>query len=95
MELPVQLCRAGGPIPSPSGQVLRAGECAGEHACALYGAVHRVSRGVARPPAELIASSPIDGLNKPYGKIAMRYYREMFNSLSAKQCGVEIDWDRM
>lgn len=24
----------------------------------------------------------------------MRYYRELFNSLSAKQCGVEIDWDR-
>lgn len=43
---------------------------------------------------ELTSGSPIDGLNKPYGRTAMRYYRELFNSLSAKQCGVEIDWDR-
>ena len=36
----------------------------------------------------------LDGLNKPYGRASVRYYREHFNHLSRSQCGVTIDWDR-
>ena len=39
-------------------------------------------------------SSPLDGLNKPFGHGAVTYYRQYFNSLAKKQCGIEIAWDR-
>lgn len=39
LELLVQLRQAGGPVPSPSRQVLRAGKCKGEHACLVYGPI--------------------------------------------------------
>ncbi|KAL7423872.1 hypothetical protein Q5752_001457 [Cryptotrichosporon argae] len=40
------------------------------------------------------STDPLDGLNKPYGLASTHYFRQYFNSLSAKQCGVTIDWDR-
>jgi hypothetical protein len=38
--------------------------------------------------------SPLDGLNKPFGASTVQYYRQVFNSLSKKQCGNTIDWER-
>ncbi|KAK8853482.1 hypothetical protein IAR55_004189 [Kwoniella newhampshirensis] len=40
------------------------------------------------------STDPLDGLNKPYGRASVRYFRQYFNSLSQQQCGVKIDWDR-
>ncbi|WVN90064.1 uncharacterized protein L203_105299 [Cryptococcus depauperatus CBS 7841] len=40
------------------------------------------------------STDPLDGLNKPFGRASVRYYRQYFNSLSQQQCGVKIDWDR-
>ncbi|WVQ83736.1 hypothetical protein IAT38_005880 [Cryptococcus sp. DSM 104549] len=40
------------------------------------------------------STDPLDGLNKPYGRASVRYYRQYFNQLSKQQCGVKIDWDR-
>ncbi|WWC64868.1 uncharacterized protein I303_107482 [Kwoniella dejecticola CBS 10117] len=40
------------------------------------------------------STDPLDGLNKPYGRASVRYFRQYFNSLSLQQCGVKIDWDR-
>jgi len=42
----------------------------------------------------ILTSSPLDGLNKPFGASSVQYYRQVFNSLSRKQCGNTIDWDR-
>jgi hypothetical protein len=39
-------------------------------------------------------SSPLDGLNKPYGRASVRYYRQYYNELSSQQCGVKMNWDR-
>jgi glycosyltransferase involved in cell wall biosynthesis len=41
-----------------------------------------------------LTGSPLDGLNKPFGSSSVQYYRQVFNSLSRKQCGNTIDWDR-
>ncbi|WVR09670.1 hypothetical protein IAU60_006745 [Kwoniella sp. DSM 27419] len=40
------------------------------------------------------STDPLDGLNKPYGRASVRYFRQYFNTLSGQQCGVKIDWDR-
>ncbi|WVQ94959.1 hypothetical protein IAU59_002049 [Kwoniella sp. CBS 9459] len=40
------------------------------------------------------STDPLDGLNKPYGRASVRYFRQYFNQLSGQQCGVKIDWDR-
>lgn len=40
------------------------------------------------------STDPLDGLNKPYGQASVDYYRQEFNTLSEKQCGVTIDWNR-
>ncbi|OCF61516.1 trehalose synthase [Kwoniella mangroviensis CBS 10435] len=40
------------------------------------------------------STDPLDGLNKPYGRASVRYFRQYFNQLSLQQCGVHIDWDR-
>ena len=43
---------------------------------------------------QLIHPSPLDGLNKLYGRASLRYYRQYFNHLSQQQCGNILDWDR-
>ncbi|EIW72195.1 trehalose synthase [Tremella mesenterica] len=40
------------------------------------------------------STDPLDGLNKPYGERSVHYFRQYYNSLSAKQCGITVDWDR-
>lgn len=42
----------------------------------------------------LTTCSPLDGLNKPFGKASVTYYRSLFNRLSSQQGHVQIDWDR-
>lgn len=39
-------------------------------------------------------SSPLDGLNKPFGTASITYYRSLFNMLSRQQSHVHIDWSR-
>lgn len=40
------------------------------------------------------STDPLDGLNKPFGKEAIKSIRAVYNSISMQQCQVEIDWDR-
>lgn len=42
----------------------------------------------------MMPCSPLDGLNKPFGHSCVKYYRQYFNSLAKKQCGIRIDWER-
>ncbi|KAJ9105967.1 hypothetical protein QFC19_003302 [Naganishia cerealis] len=40
------------------------------------------------------STDPLDGLNKPLGREAIRHLREAYNHISHQQCQVTVDWKR-
>lgn len=40
------------------------------------------------------STDPLDGLNKPLGREAIRHLREAYNHISDQQCQVTVDWKR-
>lgn len=81
-------------------KTVRAEERSRQAAGAVYAAVLRVSLGLLvravkgeREPE--LTTSPLDGLNKPYGDASIQYVRQYFNSLASKQGGNTITWSRV
>jgi hypothetical protein len=77
-------------IPPHSRQTSAPGQTAAELRAAVWRGEEPLVRCWCAAGAD--PASPLDGLNKPYGTASVHYFRERFNSLSAKQCGVTIEW---
>jgi len=101
MELPIQLHRTCRLVPSCKTYRLTELKCSipSSSLCPRTSGKHCRSSTWRLLPSTLVSVyelmfSPLDGLNKPFGSSSVQYYRQVFNSLSKKQCGNTIDWDR-